>query len=127
MSIVMVIVSGETGSGKSAICGEIEIALKAIGLPVIWNDQGEKRMTHADWQSSIDLYRPEVKIIEQNISHALTTGAGQTRAEIIEECAKVADDHTPAKFDGTLAAHITGKTIAASIRALGADAGREGS
>jgi hypothetical protein len=35
-----------------------------------------------------------------------------------ELCAKVADDYTPAKFDGTLAAHVTGTKIAAAIRAL---------
>lgn len=40
------------------------------------------------------------------------------RAEIIEECARVADDHTPAKHNGTLAAHVTGSTIARAIRGL---------
>ncbi|MXF23894.1 ead/Ea22-like family protein, partial [Escherichia coli] len=31
---VLVVVSGFTGCGKSAIAGEIEIAMKAIGVPV---------------------------------------------------------------------------------------------
>lgn len=35
----------------------------------------------------------------------------------LEEAAKIADDHTPAKHDGTLAAHVTGCVIASSIRA----------
>lgn len=43
---------------------------------------------------------------------------GSARLEAVEECAKVADDHTPAKHDGTLAAHVTGNTIAKAIRAL---------
>ena len=62
---VTVTVSGPVGSGKSAICGEIEIALRAIGVPVTWDDAGEKNMTHADWQDALDLYRPRVVIIEQ--------------------------------------------------------------
>jgi len=63
---VTVTVSGPTGSGKSAICGEIEIALRALGIPVTWNDEGEKRMTHADWQSALELYCPNVVIVERN-------------------------------------------------------------
>jgi len=67
--IVTVTVSGLTGSGKSAVCGEIEIALKAIGLVVRWPDgKEEKRLTHADWQSALDLYRPEILIQEVNIA-----------------------------------------------------------
>ncbi|EIX9099842.1 ead/Ea22-like family protein [Klebsiella pneumoniae] len=33
---VLVTVAGFTGCGKSAIAGEIEIAMKAIGVPVTW-------------------------------------------------------------------------------------------
>ena len=64
-NIVTVTVSGPVGSGKSAICGEIEIALRAIGVAVTWDDKGEKNMTHADWQCALDLYRPSVVLIEQ--------------------------------------------------------------
>lgn len=64
--VVTVTVSGPTGSGKSAICGEIEIALCAIGVPVTWNDQGEKNLTHANWQRALDLYQPHVVIVEKN-------------------------------------------------------------
>lgn len=64
---VLITVTGLTGSGKSAICGEIEIALRAIGVAVVWDDQGEKAMTHADWQTALDLYKPKVRIIEKNI------------------------------------------------------------
>lgn len=38
--------------------------------------------------------------------------------DIIEQCAKIADDHTPRKHEGTLAAHVAGSTIASAIRAL---------
>lgn len=65
MSKITVTVSGETGSGKSAIAGEIEIALKAIGVPVFV--QARDTMVVADYQHWIDLYKPEVTIFEQNI------------------------------------------------------------
>jgi len=41
-----------------------------------------------------------------------------SRYDVIEECAIIADDHTPAKHEGTLAAHVTGRSIAAAIRSL---------
>ena len=64
MRQVTVTVSGPVGCGKSAICGEIEIALRAIGVPVTWNDKGEKNMTHADWQTALELYGPSVVVVE---------------------------------------------------------------
>lgn len=70
MSAVTVTVSGLTGSGKSAIYGEIVLALTAIGVsvehadPAAW--QSECNMTHADWQDAIDLYQPVVTMVEQN-------------------------------------------------------------
>lgn len=68
-SSITVIVEGAVGTGKSAIAGEIEIALKAIGVPVRFLDEAgmrsEKNMTHADWQSAIEMYRPSVTIIER--------------------------------------------------------------
>ena len=52
---ITVTVSGPVGSGKSAICGEIEIALRAIGVNVSWPDgDTEKRLTHAEWQEAIE-------------------------------------------------------------------------
>lgn len=69
-SIVHVEVSGLTGSGKSAVMGEIEIALKALGLKVEYGPdfQAEKNGTHADWQTALDLYQPTVVLSERNIS-----------------------------------------------------------
>ncbi|EMV5183419.1 ead/Ea22-like family protein [Escherichia coli] len=68
---VLVIVSGFTGCGKSAIAGEIEIAMKAIGVPVKWtNGDAEKRMTGADWLTAIEMYKPTVRIAEVNVPRA---------------------------------------------------------
>ncbi len=66
---VLVVVSGFTGCGKSAIAGEIEIAMKAIGVPVQWtNGDAEKRMSGADWLTAIEMYKPNVRIVEVNVS-----------------------------------------------------------
>lgn len=69
---VHVAVSGAVGIGKSAIAGEIEIAMKAIGVPVRYVDereaQAEKNMTHADWASEIERLQPSVAIEEVPIS-----------------------------------------------------------
>ncbi|EOT1302948.1 ead/Ea22-like family protein [Escherichia coli] len=68
---VLVVVSGFTGCGKSAIAGEIEIAMKAIGVPVKWtNGDAEKRMTGADWLTAIEMYKPTVRIEEVNVPRA---------------------------------------------------------
>ncbi|EJS4078426.1 ead/Ea22-like family protein [Escherichia coli] len=68
---VLVTVAGFTGCGKSAIAGEIEIAMRAIGVPVTWaNGDSEKRMTGADWHTAIEMYKPSVRIVEVNIPRA---------------------------------------------------------
>lgn len=69
---VYVEVSGLTGVGKSAVMGEIEIALRAIGLTVEHDEafQAEKNGTHADWQRALDLYKPKVVLRERNIPRA---------------------------------------------------------
>ena len=68
---VLVVVSGFTGCGKSAIAGEIETAMKAIGVPVQWtNGDAEKRMTGADWLTAIEMYKPTVRIVEVNVPRA---------------------------------------------------------
>lgn len=73
-NIVNVTVSGLTGTGKSAVLGEIEIALRAIGLTVETDRAfaAEKGLTHADWQTALDLYKPTVALREIN----LPTGEG---------------------------------------------------
>ncbi|HHQ2397536.1 TPA: ead/Ea22-like family protein [Klebsiella pneumoniae] len=68
---VLVTVAGFTGCGKSAIAGEIGIAMKAIGVPVTWaNGDAEKRMTGADWLTAMEMYKPTVRIVEVNIPRA---------------------------------------------------------
>ncbi len=68
---VLVVVSGFTGCGKSAIAREIEIAMKAIGVPVQWtNGDAEKHMTGADWLTAIEMYKPTVRIVEVNVPRA---------------------------------------------------------
>lgn len=69
MSEITIIAKGPVGCGKSAVLGEIEIALKAIGVPVRWADaagaRSEKNMTHADWTSYLEMYQPTVVLVEQ--------------------------------------------------------------
>lgn len=71
-ALVTVTVTGLTGSGKSAIYGEIVNTLNAIGVPVVHADEkawrSECRMTHADWLSALEMYQPTVVMREQNIS-----------------------------------------------------------
>ena len=66
---ITVTVSGPVGCGKSAIAGEIEIALRAIGVPVRFADEAdsrsEKNMTGADWTGYLDMYQPRVVIVEK--------------------------------------------------------------
>ncbi len=72
---VLVTVSGFTGCGKSAVAGEIEILCRALGLQVEWPDgESEKNMTHADWTEALELYKPRVRIVEQNIPFASKKG-----------------------------------------------------
>lgn len=62
---VTITVSGKVGSGKSALCGEIEILCKAIGVPVEWvGGQQDKNRTHADWTEALEMYKPTVTIVE---------------------------------------------------------------
>ena len=72
---VLVTVSGFTGSGKSAIAGEIEIMCRALGLQVEWPDSdSEKHVTHADWISALEQYKPRVRIVECNVPHSVVKG-----------------------------------------------------
>lgn len=84
MSEITITVSGPVGCGKSAIAGEIEIAMKAIGVPVRMADEAadrsEKNMTGADWTGYLEMYKPSVVIVE-----SLTVGAA---AKIVEYAAK---------------------------------------
>lgn len=77
---VYVDVSGFTGTGKSAVAGEIEIAMRAIGLQVEWVDgQAEKNMTGADWAHALEMYKPRVVIRERNIPLTLAAPPAEGR------------------------------------------------
>lgn len=88
MSKVTVTVSGGVGSGKSALCGEIEILCKALSLKVEWIDgQQEKNLTHADWTEALEMYKPEVSIVEQ-IKPASPQPAQPVQALTVEQIAR---------------------------------------
>ena len=83
---VYVRVSGLTGSGKSAVAGEIEIAMRAIGLDVEWVDsKSEKRLTHADYTSALELYRPKVRIFEKNIPRTAPPAPSVPDADLVRD------------------------------------------
>jgi ABC-type transport system involved in cytochrome c biogenesis ATPase subunit len=69
MNEVIITASGPVGSGKSALLGEIEIMLKAMGIPVRYLDeaeaQAEKNMTHADWIGELEYIKPSVVLVEK--------------------------------------------------------------
>lgn len=71
-TVVTITASGPVGSGKSALL-KIEIALKALGVSVRYADevgaQLEKRMTHSDWATYLEMYQPQV-VLAETIDHA---------------------------------------------------------
>lgn len=92
---VHVIITAPTGSGKSAIYGEIALAMQAIGIPVEHTDeiawQSECRMTHADWESALELYKPTVVLEERNISPASTPHVEPGERLTADWCLNMAD------------------------------------
>ncbi|AAT38396.1 gp37 [Burkholderia phage BcepC6B] len=82
---INVVVYGPVGSGKSALCGEIEILCRALGVTAHWkNGDEEKRLTHADWTSALEMYKPHVEIterIERDTAPVLTDAARDVLAE----------------------------------------------
>ena len=70
---VSIVVSGPVGSGKSALLGEIEILMKALGVPCRYDDedahQQEVFLTHADWTEALDMYKPGVVLVEHIDRH----------------------------------------------------------
>ena len=45
---VHVTVVGMCGTGKSRITAEIEVALRAVGVPVVWGSIGDQRAAEAE-------------------------------------------------------------------------------
>ncbi|MCV6799330.1 hypothetical protein OII53_24825 [Achromobacter ruhlandii] len=88
MSEIKITVEGPVGSGKSALLGEIEILCKALGVPVRYADPAaaasEKAMTHADWITYLEMYKPSVVLHEKGPDRsalsAPQTGQGERDA-----------------------------------------------
>jgi hypothetical protein len=87
MNEVTITVSGRVGSGKSAVCGEIEILCRALGLQVEWiGGRDEKNLTGADWIHEIEMYKPVVKIVEQIESAAPSPAAREAGDGVRLKC-----------------------------------------
>jgi hypothetical protein len=76
-----------------------------------------ERVARALYDQSNLSERPDFGREPTAVQEAFRKGAAAALALTLEAAAKIADDHTPAKHDGTLAAHCTGRAIAAAIRA----------
>ncbi|HUC70404.1 MAG TPA: hypothetical protein VMS01_04350 [Stellaceae bacterium] len=64
MACVTVTVMGPTGSGKSRILGEIEIALKAIGVSVRWADADDRRSVNSEhWAEATGGWQPDFPVV----------------------------------------------------------------
>jgi len=80
MNEVIITASGPVGSGKSALLGEIEIMLKALGIPVHYEDEAaaqiEKNLTHADWVAELESIKPSV-VLAEKIERAAQQSKGE--------------------------------------------------
>jgi Mrp family chromosome partitioning ATPase len=78
VSRVTVTVSGPTGSGKSRIALEIEVALKAAGIAVEWSDiDGQRQMeaeAHSEATGGWQPEMPEVLLQEINTPVSIAKG-----------------------------------------------------
>lgn len=78
MARVTVTVSGPTGSGKSRLAMEIEIALKALGINVEWCEEAQEREARLEawaeqsgaWQVAL----PDVVLQEINTPISIAEG-----------------------------------------------------
>lgn len=70
MARVTVTVSGSTGSGKSRLAMEIEIALKAIGVSVEWCEDAQEREARLEaWAEAGGHYQPDLpNVVLQEIN-----------------------------------------------------------
>ena len=81
MPKVIVTASGPTGSGKSRVLMEIEIALKAIGIAVTWTTWKEAREAHSEARSeATGLWQPDwPEVVLQEINTPIRIGEGMRR------------------------------------------------
>lgn len=63
---VTITVSGPVGVGKSALCIEIDILCRALGLDCEWAErQSVLNETGGDTAQELDIYKPSVTIVEK--------------------------------------------------------------
>jgi hypothetical protein len=81
MTQVIVTVSGKTGSGKSRILAEIEIALRAIGVSISWADPDDRRSVESEhWADARAEWQPELpEVILQEINVPISIGEGMRK------------------------------------------------
>ena len=81
MPRVIVTVSGPTGSGKSRIALEIEIALKAAGIKVEWSDiDGQRQMEAEAHSEASGGWQPEMPaVLLQEINTPISISEGSRR------------------------------------------------
>jgi hypothetical protein len=74
MSEVTITVSGPVGSGKSALCKEIEILCRALGVRCEWRGGREERNgAGGDSADELELYKPTVTLHETYHRHDMPT------------------------------------------------------
>lgn len=80
---VTVTVSGPTGSGKSRLAMEIEIALKAIGVTVEWCEADQEREARLEaWAEARGAYQPDLPdVVLQEINTPITIAEGFQRID----------------------------------------------
>ena len=65
---VTITVSGPVGSGKSALCKEIEILCRALGVPCHWEGgQQERNLSGGDSYDELAMYQPSVVLREGGV------------------------------------------------------------
>jgi uridine kinase len=81
MARVTVTVSGPTGSGKSRIALEIEVALKAAGAVVAWSDiDGQRQMEAEAHSEATGGWQPDMpEVVLQEINTPITIAEGFRR------------------------------------------------
>jgi hypothetical protein len=81
MARVTVTVSGPTGSGKSRILAEIEIALKAVGVSVSWADPSDRRDVNSEhWADATGAWQPDLpEVILQEINTPIGIAEGVSK------------------------------------------------
>ena len=125
MNEVTITAAGRAGSGKSALLGEIEILLKALGVPYRYADpkaaQVEKNLTHADWVGEIERIKPTVVLAEVNpVMAVISDSRGDIFRDTMLTAARECDLHVLAAHNAAEEAKA-GNERGAELVARGAE------